>query len=163
MAAYLFATISCGIAWAKSTSSTKRRLAAFLTVLEAMLFSDMVINGRWLLHNWVETKAIAENLYAQRFGPQLAALAILCVAAAVGTGLILFTLHDNAAVSVAVCGAILSIGCWCAEVVSLHAVDAVFHKTISGIMAVSLIWVASSLMTGLGILLDLRAGQDATR
>jgi hypothetical protein len=62
---------------------------------------------------------------------------------------------------VAICGAILSLSCWCAEVISLHAVDAIFHATINGIMLVSLIWVAGSLMTGLGILWDLRADHAA--
>ncbi|MDR3750841.1 MAG: hypothetical protein P4K94_05075 [Terracidiphilus sp.] len=155
MAAYLFAAASCSIAWAKSRGTPpRRRLAAILAALEISLFLDMAFNGRWLLHDLLENKAMAENLYAQRVAPQLVALSILAVAAAVGMGLTLHALRGRAGASVAICGAILSLSCWCAEVISLHAVDAIFHAAVGGIMLVSLIWVAGSLMTGLGILWD---------
>jgi len=158
MATYLFAATSCGIAWVRSGPvPRRRRLALFLAALEVGLFLDMVFNGRWLLHDLLEKEAIARNLYVQRVGPQLAALGLLGAAAAATIGLVLRTLRGRAGVSVAVCGVILSLSCWCAEVISLHAVDTVFHSTVNGIMLVSLIWVAGSLMTGLGILWDLRA------
>jgi len=162
MAAYLFAAISCGIAWVRS-GGTLRRLAALLAALEAGLFLDMAFNGRWQLHELLRNKAIAESLYTQRVLPQVAALGLLVAAAAAGIGLALFLLRGRTGAFVAVCGAILSSSCWCAEVISLHACDALFHVTIEGVMLVSLVWVAGALMTGLGILWEARAFHATSR
>ena len=153
MSAYLFAAASCGIAWVRSRNIPgSRRLIAILGALEAGLILDMALNGRWLLHDLLEGKAMANNLYAQRVWPQLLALGLLSAVAAAGMWSALLFLHGRAGASVAVCGAILSLSCWCAEVISLHAIDVVFHRMVDGAMLVSLIWIASSLMTGLGIL-----------
>jgi hypothetical protein len=158
LTAYLFAAAACGIAWAKGRGTPRRRrLAAVLAVLEAGLFLDMVFSGRWLLHDLLENEAITANLYAQRTGPQLATLGVLGAAAAAGMGLALQCLRGRTGASVAVCGVILSLSCWCAEVISLHVIDTVFYHTVDGVMLVSLIWIVCSLMTGLGILWDSRA------
>jgi hypothetical protein len=162
MAAYLFGATSCCIAWARS-GGTLRRLAALLGALEAGLFLDMVFNGRWLLHGLLANLAIAENLYAERVQPQLAALSLLGAAAAAGMGLALPSLRGRPGASVAVCGAILSSSCWCAEVISLHAFDAAFHAKVKGVMLVSLVWIAGALMTGLGILWEARAYHATSR
>jgi hypothetical protein len=164
MAAYLFGAASCALAAARGGGTSRRgRLAAFLSLLEAGLFLDMAFNGRWLLHDLLENEAIAENLYAQRVGLQLAALGLLGAATAAGIGLALFRLRGRVGASVAVCGVILSLSCWCSEVISLHAFDAVFHSMVNGILLVSLIWVACSLMTGLGILWDSRTARGEIR
>jgi hypothetical protein len=164
MGAYLFGATSCAIAAARDGGTSRRgRLAAFLAVLEAGLFLDMAFNVRWLLHDLLENEAIAENLYAHRVGPQLAALGLLGAATATGIGFALLRLRGRAGASMAVCGVILSLSCWCSEVISLHALDAVFHSLLNGILLVSLIWVASSLMTGLGILWDSRMARGEIR
>jgi hypothetical protein len=161
LSAYLFAAISCGIAWVRSRRTPRLRgLASLLAALEAGLFLDMVFSFRWHLHDLLEGQAIRENLYAQRVGPQLAALGLLAVAAAVGMGLVLQRLCGRTGAIVATCGAILSLSCWCAEVISLHATDAVFYYNVDGIMVVSLCWVAFSLMTGVGILWDARVASS---
>jgi hypothetical protein len=155
MNAYLFAAVSCAIAWARYRGSPRlRRLAWIIAVLEAGLFLDMALSVRWQLHNLLEGEAIRENLYAQRFGPQLAALIILGAAAAIGIGLTWLSFRGRAGAIIAGWGAVLSLSCWCAEVISLHATDAVLHYTVDGVMMVSLFWVACSLMTSLGILWD---------
>ena len=155
MSAYLFAAVSCAIAWARYREFPHlRRLAWVIAVLEAGLFLDMAFSVRWQLHNLLEGEAIRENLYAQRFGPQLAALIILGAAAAIGIGLTWLRFRGRAGAIIAGWGAVLSLSCWCTEVISLHAIDAVFHYTVDGVMMVSLFWVACSLMTSLGILWD---------
>lgn len=157
LGSYFFATVCCATAWARCRRTPRSgQLAAVLAVLEAGLFLDMVFSFRWQLHDLLEGQAIRENLYAQRAGPQLAALGLLAVAAAVGIGLVLQRLRGRTGAIVAACGAILSLSCWCAEVISLHATDAVFYCAVDGIMLVSLCWVACSLMTGVGILWDAR-------
>jgi hypothetical protein len=158
MNAYFITAVSCAIAWARYRGSSHlKRLAWVLVVLEVGLFLDMVFSVRLHLHNLLEGEAIRENLYAQRFGPQLAALIILGAAAAAGIGLTWLRFRGRAGAVIAVWGAILSLSCWCAEVISMHTIDAVFYYTIDGVMMVSLCWVACSLMTSLGILWDSRA------
>jgi hypothetical protein len=162
IATYLFSAASCGIAWARyGESPRRRRLAALLAALELGLLLDMVFNVRWLLHDLLENEAIAENLYTHRVGPQIVAEGIVGAAAAAGMGLALHFLRGRDGAVMAVCGAILSFSFWCAEVISLHAVDAVFHSTVNGVMLVNLIRVACSLMTGMGILWDSRASRIA--
>jgi hypothetical protein len=159
--AYLFAATCCGIVWARGCRTPRlSRFAAVLTVLEVGLFLDMAFSVRWQLHDVLESEAIRENLYAQRVGPQLAALGLLGAAAAAGMGLAFQRLRGRTGATVAACGAILSLSCWCAEVISLHATDTVLYQTVDGVMLVSLCWIAFSLMTGLGILLDARAARS---
>jgi hypothetical protein len=136
LSAYLFAATSCGIAWGRSRRTSRH------------------------LHDVLEGEAIRENLYGQRVGPQLAALGLLGVAAAAGMGLAFQYLRGRTGATMAVCGTILSLSCWCAEVISLHATDFVFFYTVDGVMLVSLCWVSCSLMTGLGILWEARAARS---
>jgi hypothetical protein len=131
--------------------------------MEAGLFLDLAFSIRWQLHDLLEGQAIRENLYAQRAGPQLAALCLLGAAAAAGMGLAFQRLRGRTGAVAAACGAILSLSIWCAEVISLHAADEVFYRTVDGVMLVSLCWVTCSLRTGLGILWDARARRADAR
>jgi hypothetical protein len=163
LSAYLFALISCGIAWAGSRGTSRRRLAAVLAVLDAGLLMDMAFSVRFLLHDSFENEAIAKGLYACRAGPQLAALGLLGAAAAAVIGLAFQRLRGRTGATAAACGAILSVSCWCIEVISLHATDTVFYSTVGGVMLISLCWVACALMTGIGILWDASAARALTR
>jgi hypothetical protein len=158
LAACLFAFVCCAIAWIRGRSvPLLRRVSAILAVLEAALFLDMAFNGRWLLHDWLENQAIARGLYAMRTGPQIAALCFLGGCATAAIAFTLWRLRGNTGASLAPCGGILSVGCWCVEVVSLHAVDHVLYSTVDGVMLVALAWIAFALMTGAGILWHLLA------
>ena len=159
--AYVFAAACCGIAWVRGSGASRQsRLAASLMVLEAGLVLDMVFSIRWQVHDLLEAQAVRGNLYAQRAGPQLAALGFLSVAAAAGMVLAFMRLRGRTGAIVASWGAILSLSCWCAEVISLHATDTALYRTVDGIMIVSLWWLACSLMTGLGVLWDLHAARS---
>lgn len=159
--AYLFAAVCCGLAWVRSRGTPcTGRLAAALAMLEAGLFLDMMFSVRWQLHDVLEGEAVRENLYAQRAGPQLVALCLLGAAAAAGMGVAIQYLRGRTGATVAVWGAILSLSCWCAEVISLHAIDRVLYRTVDGIMLVSLCWASCSLMTGLGILWDAQTARS---
>jgi hypothetical protein len=163
MTSYLLALVSCGIAWVRGRKAPFRwRLAAVLAILEAALFVDIVFNGRWLLHEVLENEAIEKNLYVHRGAPQLVALGFLGVAVAAGMGLALWRLRGRAGASLATCGAILSLSCWCVEVISLHATDAAFQYMVDGVMLVSVGWAVCCLMTSVGILWDaFAAGRPA--
>jgi len=151
----LFALLSCGIARVRGGGAPHGRwLASVLAALEAALFLDMVFDGRWLLHDLLDSEAIASNLYAFRGGPQVAALGLLGGVVVAG---IVFTrrrLLGRTGAYLAVCGGILSLSCWCVEVISLHAVDAVLYHIVDEVKVVGFVWIACSLMTSAGILWD---------
>jgi hypothetical protein len=156
----LFAFVCCVIAWIGGRGFPRfRRIAALLAVLEAALFLDMMFSGRWLLHDWLENEAKARGLYAARAGPQIAALCFLGGCAAAGIAWTLWRLRGKQGATLAACGGILSLVCWCVEAVSLHAVDRVLYRTFDGIMRVTLIWIACALMTGVGILGEMLAAR----
>ena len=159
--AYLFATTCCAIAWRRARGIQRvDRLAATLTLVEAALFMDVVFSVRLQLHDLLENEAIRESLYDERLGPQLVALGLLCVTAALGVRFAVQRLRGRMSATAALCGAILSLSCWCAEVISWHATDAVLYRQVHGVMLVSLCWIAFSLITGLGILLDARLARS---
>lgn len=164
LVAYLFAAMLCAIAWARRIGTTRpRRLAASLAMLNAGLFLDIWMEGRWRLHDLLQAEAITRNLYAQRSGPQFAALGILGAAATIGMMLAIARLRGRAGASVAACGAILALSCWCVEVISQHAADAVLYHTVKGVMLVTLIWIACTLMMSLGIQWDARTASARAR
>jgi len=157
---FLFSATICVSAWSGNIGAPhSRRLAAVLAILNALLFMDILLNGRWRLHDLLEGEAITRNLYGLRTDPQIAALVFLGVAVLAGIVLALVCVRGRVGAILAVCGAILSLGCWCAEVISLHAVDKIFYYKVKGVMLVSMSWIASSLMMSLGILWDARAAR----
>jgi len=156
--AYLLSFMSCAMGWLSGGEAPSRqRLAAVLTAMEAAFFLDIVFSGRLLLHDLLQSQAIEARTYELRSIPQLAALGVMGGAAAVGIGLVLRRFRDRAGASLALVGVILSWSCWCAEVISLHQVDAALYYNIHGIMIVGVVWAACSLMTSVGILWDLLA------
>jgi len=164
LTAYLFAATSCTVAWAASRNAPRpSRLAAVFAVLEAALVLDMAFNIRWRLHDALQAEAVRADLYTHRAAPQLAALGLLGVAAVTGMGLAFQYLRGRTGATLATCGVILSLSCWGAEVVSFHAIDAVFYHTVHKVKMVSLCWVAFSMMTGLGILWEARAARSIAK
>jgi uncharacterized iron-regulated membrane protein len=155
LASCLFALASCVIALAKGSGPPRRkRLAAILAGLEGALLIDMVFDIRWMLHDFEDRVAMENGVYGLRSGPQMAMLVLLIGIVLGALGLAIWRFRGRTYASLAACGGILSVSCWFAEVVSLHAVDAVAYHRIHGAMLVSLAWIACSLMTGVGILCD---------
>jgi hypothetical protein len=165
LTAFLFALVSCVIAWVRGRGNAPhpRRLAAVLTLLQAALLLDVAFNGRWLLHDMLANVAKASSLYGDRSGPQHVALALLSGAVVTGFGLALWTFRGRPGAALAACGGILSLCCWCVEVISLHAVDGFLYRRVDGVMLVRLAWAACSLMTGAGILWDTFAMRPQAR
>src|SRR5271154_4897672 len=71
IAAYGFAVISCGIVWARTRGSQSvRKTAAWLTAIEGALLLDMIVDGRWVLHQLFVDIAQQQNEYGLRRLPQ---------------------------------------------------------------------------------------------
>ena len=157
LASTLFAAIACCVAWTKNREFPQvHRLSAALVLVEAALLVDMAINGRWLIHQWIDEQAIAGGSYNHRGGPQIAGLAILCTVTLVGLGVAFALFRGRRGALLASIGALISLGFWCVEVISLHSVDAVLYDMTFGVMPITMVWIISSLMTGVGILRETR-------
>jgi hypothetical protein len=155
LTANVFALTSCAIAWVRGRGVPHRRqLAIVFAALESMLLLDMVFNGRWLLHDFLAHLAVAASLYGERSGPQRVAIGLVGTAVVAAIGLALWFFRSRPGAALATCGAILSLCCWCVEVISLHDLDSLLYLRVDGVTFVRLAWAGCSLMTGAGILWD---------
>ena len=160
MAAYLVAAIACALTAGRAPGRRVPRLASVLCALDFALFLDITFDLRWKLYAWFKAGAISHGVYAERSEPQVIALIALA------TGLLVVGVWLNRRFApirgapLAVCGALLSIGWWLTELISLHAVDAVLYRYIGPLMVVCFVWILACAMTARGILI---AGSDTLR
>jgi hypothetical protein len=154
-APHLLALVSCAIAWVGSRGAPhRRRLSAALTVVEAVLLLDTVFNGSLRVHGFLDSEAVARNVYDERFGPQHAALVVLGTTVVAAIGLLFRLFRGRPGAYLATFGCILSLCFWCVEVVSLHSVDSFLYHRVNGVTRESVVRSAFSLMTCVGILWD---------
>lgn len=152
--AYGVAVTSSGIAWARSRALQRSaRIASLVTVIEGALLFDMLIDGRWMLHQLLIDHAVREQEYVLRRAPQSIAVAILVGLLLVGLLCALRSFRTRIGALLAVSGVLLSLFSWCIEVVSLHAIDAILYHPVGKIMAVSIVWILACSMTSIGILI----------
>ena len=154
MAAYLVAAALCGVAWVKARRDkpVATRLAVILGILNMALFFDIAFNWRWKLHDLLQGQAMADQWYNQRHWPQVESLAVLGVLLLVGMGAAGRRFSSTPGVVLAIWGALLSIGAWSTEVISLHATDMVLHYSIGPLMIINFVWMLACTMTSIGIL-----------
>jgi hypothetical protein len=157
IAAYGVAVTSCGIAWARARGARNvRKIAAWLTAIESVLLLDMIIDGRWVLHQFFVNTAQNRHEYGLRRLPQVILITFLLAILFISMYFSLRLLRAKTGALLAVSGALLSLITWCIEVVSLHQVDAVLYHQVWRFMVVSLVWIAECLMTSVGILFESR-------
>jgi hypothetical protein len=157
IAAYGFAVTSCGIVWARTRGSQSvRKTAAWLTAIESVLFLDIIVGGRWRLHQSFVDIAQNHHEYGFRRLPQVILVAFLLVILFVCLYFSLRLFRTKRGVLLAISGALLSLITWCIEVVSLHQVDAILYHQVWKFMVVSLVWIAGCSMTSVGILFESR-------
>jgi hypothetical protein len=162
MAAYGVAVTSCGIVWARARSARKiRKIAAWLTAIESVLLLDMIVDGRWVLHQFFVNIAQNQHEYDLRGSPQLIVVTILVGILLVSLFFSLRLLRARIGALLAVSGVLLSFITWCIEVVSLHQIDALLYHQVWRFMVVSFIWIAGCLMTSAGILFESRRADAA--
>ena len=153
MAAYLVAAALCGVAWVRARRDKQiARLTVILGILNMALFFDIVFDWRWKLHDLLEGQAMANHWYNQRHWPQAGSLTVLGVLLLVGMGAAGRRFSSKPGVVLAIWGALLSIGAWSTEVISLHAMDAVLYHRIGPLMTVNFVWMLACTMTSIGIL-----------
>jgi hypothetical protein len=154
-------TFSCCIlasVWAKGDRA-KSRLAKILAFFEALLFLDIVLNLRWILHQFFMDEAARLALYASRRGPQAVVLVVLVLLFLLGVRVVSQEFRGRRGAFLAVSGTLFSLILWCTEVISLHAVDHILYRPIGQWMSVCFLWVIACAMTSIGILIESRAGK----
>jgi hypothetical protein len=155
VAAYGLALACCVFAWSRAKGdATKSRFAALLMVCDGLLLLDMVFNVRWILHQFFMDEATVVALYASRRGPQTLVLVALAGVFLFGLRVVSQKLRGRNGAVLAVSGALLSVTLWCAEVVSLHAVDHILYRPIGSLMTVSFLWIFAGMMTSIGVLVE---------
>jgi hypothetical protein len=155
LSAQFLATTSCFIAWVKShRKSQSSRLAGWLTVFEALLLADIAFDWRWGLYTFLKDKAAAYGVYEMRRGPQAVALLILAGISAVLIAMAARLLAGRTGAFFAAVGAILSLGSWCSEMISLHTTDALLYLHTGPFMLINYLWVVACVVTSVGILVD---------
>ena len=160
MASYLVAAAACGFTATRSAGLRVPRLASVLCALDLVLFVDITFDLRWRLYAFYKRGAISHRWYNERAEPQVVALISVAVALLVTATWLCRRFAPVRGAPLAICGALLSIGCWLTELISLHAVDAVLYRHIGPLMLVCYLWILASAMTALGIW---KAGSESLR
>jgi hypothetical protein len=120
------------------------------------LLLDMAFDLRWKVHDFWMREAMASGVYDRRRLPQMLALGLLALGAALASAAILYRYRSRIGVASAMMGTLLSVGLWSCECVSFHFVDQVFYHLVGKLMLVSLLWVALAAITCSGVWLDMR-------
>jgi hypothetical protein len=157
MTVYLIAVASCGVAWLRTRGgaphgSNIARLAAIFGILDVALLCDIAFDWRWKLYDALKVEAMAHRLYDQRHGPQLVMLMILGAAFLIVSIAGLRRLRTTRGAVLALEGALLSAGCWCMEIISLHSTDSVLYHRVGPLMVINFVWLPAAMMTTIGIL-----------
>ncbi|MBV8629387.1 MAG: hypothetical protein JOZ83_00575 [Silvibacterium sp.] len=151
VASYLIAAAACAVTAARSADRRVVRLAAVLGALDLVFLLDIAFDWRWKLYAQLRSGAMTHHWYNQRSGPQIAALILIAtvlIAAAVWLSRRFAAVRGS---PVAICGGVVSIGCWLTEVVSFHSTDAMLYRHAGPLLIVSFLWMLGCGMTAAGI------------
>lgn len=163
LVAYASAVAACAWRWwrgkrDKLNDGQKRRkgggVFGVLAAVQLLLLLDIAFNLRWKLHEFFMHEAMDHGVYGLRRSPQLLALWMLVGASILCCALIVSRFRRRPGAAVAVAGTLLSVALRCAEVLSYHYLDAVLYAQIGKVMLVSILWMALTLLTCLGVWID---------
>jgi hypothetical protein len=157
LAAYAISSLACAARWANCRRNRiPSRPFGVLAAIQLGLLLDMAFDWRWKVHDFWMRKAMASGVYDLRRFPQTLALGLLIFGASLACAAIVYRCRNRPGAALALCGTLLSVGLWCCESISLHAVDRVFYHLVGKLMLVSLLWVVLAVVTCFGVWLDMR-------
>jgi len=155
LCADLLATTSCGIAWFRARNrSRKISLPVVTTVAEFALLIDMALDIRLRLHALIDREATLQGVYARRHWIQWPALFVLGIIAGAVTATAVWRFRRRIGAVLTICGLVVSLTCWCMEVISLHATDSLLYSPLGKTMNIAAFWVVGALATSAGIFID---------
>jgi hypothetical protein len=157
LVAYAISLLACAVRWA---NCRKNRISSqpfgVLAIVQLGLLLDMAFDWRWKVHDFWMREAMATGVYDRRRLPQMLALGLLVLGAALASAAIWHRFRRRMGIALALAGTVLSMGLWFCEGISLHFVDRFFYHPVGGLMLVSLFWVVLAVMTCFGVWLDMR-------
>jgi len=160
LAAYASAVVVCACRWWRGELSDGQKhrkgggVFGILAAVQLLLLLDIAFNLRWKLHEFFMQEAMGHGVYGLRRRPQLLALWMLIGASALCCAVIVSRFRRRRGAAIAVAGTLLSVALRCAEVLSYHNLDAVLYAQIGKVMLVSILWMALTLLTCLGVWVD---------
>jgi len=156
LAAYASAVAACAWRWWRDRRKHWKGSGVFglLAAVQFVLLLDIAFNLRWKLHEFFMQEAMDHGVYGLRRPPQLLALWMLIAISALCCALIVSRFRRRPGAAIAVAGTLLSVALRCAEVLSYHNLDAVLYVQIGKVMLVSILWMALTLLTCLGVWID---------
>ena len=159
LAAYAAAVTACAWRWWRDKQKYRKGGGVFsiLAAVQLLLLLDIAFNLRWKLHEFFMREAIDHGIYGMRRPPQLLALWMLIGTSALCCALIVSRFRRRPGAAIAVAGTLLSVALRCAEVLSYHGLDAMLYAQIGKVMLVSILWIALTLLTCLGVWIDGRS------
>ena len=161
IAAYSLAATSSAVAWIRARDNPKTaRFAAFVTIAETALLLDLIFDLRWVLHAFMLRQSMEHHVYAYRTMPQTIMLFLLAAVALLVFRFVKRQLHGRKGALIAMWGLLLSITCWCVEIISLHATDRILYHFAGGLMIVAFLWILACIMTAVGIQIDVVLALD---
>ena len=125
-----------------------------LTLAEVFFFLDMIFEWRLVWNESLRRSFELHGIYEQRRWIQVLCLMLFAALMTLMFRAWMRQLRGRLGARLAVCGLGFSIGCWCVEVISLHATDSVLYHLYGGVMAVAYLWILAALLASAGILLD---------
>lgn len=156
LSSFGIALLCSGSAWLRLLRHARSGVwfTTLLMLAEGFFFLDMIYEWRWFLHDSLQHNFEVRGLYGQRHWFQITCLVLLGLLLVFGFRVMLRKLRGRPGARLAACGLFLSVGCWCVEVISLHATDHVLYSVGNGMMTVAYLWVLTALLVGIGALLD---------
>ncbi|MBV8114246.1 MAG: hypothetical protein JO300_05860 [Silvibacterium sp.] len=151
--AYLIASAACALTAARVPGKRIARLAAVLCALDLAQLLDIAFALRWKIYDVLKSGALRHHWYAERAGPQVAALIVMAAVLLVSGVWLCRRFTSIRGAALAICGGLLSIGCWLAEIISLHATDVILYRRAGPLMVISFVWMLACAMTTAGMLM----------
>jgi hypothetical protein len=157
LAAYTISSLACVVRWANCRRNrVPSRPFGALAAVQLGLLLDIAFDWRWRVHDFWMREAMVSGVYDRRRLPQMLALGLLALGAALGSAAILYRCRRRVGVALAMTGTLLSVGLWCSEWISFHWVDQVYYYLVGKLMLVSLLWLGLAALTCFGVWLDAR-------
>jgi hypothetical protein len=161
LTAYTASLLACASRWARYRKRDFfHRLYGVLAGVQLFLLLDMAFDWRWKLHDMGARLATELGVYGERRMPQTLALMVLSLALVLVFAWVFCRFRRRIGVALMLAGTLFSLGLWCLECVSLHAVDAVLYRMVGAVMRVSLVWICVAFVTCWGAWLDGSDGSD---
>lgn len=140
LAAFVPAVFACALATGRAPTR-RRKSWTWLALIHALLAMEIVLSLRHLLDRRLAGLLRVAHVYPER-RPAQAAVILLLLAVGALAALYIMRRTPAGALRTATGATIAAFALFVVESVSLHAVDAIFYRTVGPIMLIGWLWLA---------------------